>query len=295
MAVRDLGYRPYEGERLPASNNSKVLLRHGFERAWGSWLVKIAVWTCWIPPFVTGIVVGILFWIGREAPPGSLPEVNAAEEMRNLYGWVQLRGGCLPVPALMPFVTLITLGAGAAAIAEDLQHGAFQFYFSKPLTAPQYLLGRIGAVATWLLLITFPAGLLVVMVLVGVAPEEMRLERLGLLLPAAFQALLISVVTSCAAVGLSSLSKSRALTMSAWLMLLVLPHAIGAIVNEVSDWPWILLISIPELLNVVGDALFKIEPQNALRWYHALPVLAAISIGAVSLALHRVRRVEVIT
>ena len=41
-AIRDLGYRPYVGDRLPASNNTKVLLRQSLRRAWASWLVKVA-------------------------------------------------------------------------------------------------------------------------------------------------------------------------------------------------------------------------------------------------------------
>jgi hypothetical protein len=285
MAIRDLGYRAYEGERLPASNNSKVLLRHGLRRAWGSWLVKIAAFTGWIPPIVACAIVGIMFWITQQAPPGAeVPEMPAAEAVRDLFSW-----------QIWLFVTMVTIGAGAAAIAEDLQFRAFQFYFSKPVTPPQYLLGRIGAVAFWVFMMTFPGALLLVLVLVGTAPEELRLERTGLLLPTIFYSAIIAVVTACGSVGLSSLSKSRALTMSAWIILFLVPHALGAIVNAVSGWPYILLLSLPELLNIVGDALFKIEPETTLRWYHAAPVLALVAAGGTALALTRIRNAEVIT
>lgn len=285
MAVRDLGYRPYEGERLPPSNNTRVMLRHGLSRAWGSWLVKIAAFTGWIPPIVAGAIVGIMFWFTQQAPPGSeVPDIQAAGAVRDLFGW-----------QMWLFVTTVTVGAGAAAIAEDLQFKAFQFYFSKPVTPPQYLVGRIGAVAFWVFMLTFPASFLLVLILVGVSPPELRLERMGLLLPALFYSFVMAVVTACGSVGLSSLSKSRALTMSAWIILFLVPHALGAIVNAVSGWPWILLLSIPELLNVVGDALFKVTPETELRWYHAAPVLAAIAVGGAALALHRIRKAEVIT
>lgn len=285
MTVRDLGYRPYEGERLPASNNSKVLLRHGLSRAWGSWLVKIAAFVGWIPPVVACAIVGMMFWVAQQAPPGAeVPEMQAASAVRTLFTW-----------QVWLFVTMVTIGAGAAAIAEDLQFKAFQFYFSKPVTPPQYLIGRIGAVAFWVFMMTFPGALLLVLILVGTAPEELRLERMGLILPTTFYAAIIALVTASGSVGLSSLSKSRALTMSAWIVLFLVPHALGAIVNAVSGWPWILLISIPELLNVVGDALFKIEPETDLRWYHSAPVLALIVIGGIALALTRIRKAEVIT
>ena len=286
MAVRDLGYRAYEGERLPASNNNKVLLRHGLRRAWGSWLVKIAAFTCWVPPLIAmALVAFMVFMVPQAAQPGQeLPEMPAAEIVRDLFWW-----------QMWLLVPLVTLGAGAAAIAEDLQFKAFQFYFSKPVTPPQYLVGRITAVGFWVFMMTFPGAFLTIILLVGTAEADMRLELIGLLLPALFFSLIMSAVTAAGSVGLSSLSKSRALTMSAWIILLLVPHALGEIVNAVSEWPYILLISIPELLNVVGNALFKIEPENALRWYHAAPVLAAIAIGGTALALHRIRRAEVIT
>ena len=50
-----------------------------------------------------------------------------------------------------------------------------------------------------------------------------------------------------------------------------------------------------ELLGTIGDALFKIESESVLKWYHAAPFL----VGFVALALwgasERVKRAEVIT
>lgn len=287
MAVRDLGYKPYEGSRLPASHNTWVLLRHGLNRAWGSWLVKIAAFTAWIPPIVAMALVGFFFWLTQNAPPGAeaqTPELPAASFVRSLFDW-----------QMWIFVTMVTIGAGAGAIAEDFTFKSFQFYFAKPVTPPQYLLGRIGAVAIWVFMLTFPPALLIVLELVGTAPEELRLEQAGLLLPALFYSLIMSVVTSAAAIGVSSLSKSRALTMSAWITLFLVPHALGTIVEAISEWPWLLLASLPAVLGVVGDALFKIEPETALRWYHAMPVLIAVGAGGVYVAWRRIQSAEVIT
>jgi hypothetical protein len=106
--------------------------------------------------------------------------------------------------------------------------------------------------------------------------------------------LLLSIVVSTASIGVSALSDSRALTMSAWLVLLFIPQVLAAIVNAIADWPWLYLISIYELLSVCGDALFRIEAPNDLRWYYALPILAAVVVGGVAVAFRRVRDVEVI-
>ena len=63
MSVRDLGYRAYEGPRLPASHNTWVMIRHSLRRAWASWLVKLPVFFCLGTTVVLGIyyfVVGVL-------------------------------------------------------------------------------------------------------------------------------------------------------------------------------------------------------------------------------------------
>ena len=57
MSVRDLGYRAYEGPRLPASHNTWVMIRHSLRRAWASWLVKLPIFFC----LGTTIVLGIWY------------------------------------------------------------------------------------------------------------------------------------------------------------------------------------------------------------------------------------------
>jgi hypothetical protein len=192
------------------------------------------------------------------------------------------------------FVSMISVGAGAAVIAEDTAFKAFSFYFAKPVTPPQYLGGRVAAVAIFCFLVAFIPALLLTLTIVGFSPAELRLERTGVILPALLYSLLISIVVSTASVGLSALSSSRALTMTAWLCLLLIPHVIALIVDAIADWPWLYLLSIWEMLSVVGDALFKIEPTTDLRFWHALPVLVVVTVGGIALAYRRVRSAEVI-
>lgn len=282
MAIRDLGYQPYEGERLPPSHNTQVMLRHGLNRAWGSWLVKIAAFLCWIPFVVALAMAGGRFYFSNQ---GMVMEpLDAGAFVHGLYKW-----------QLWPFVTLVTLGAGSGVIAEDLTFKAFQFYFAKPVTVAQYLGGRIAAVAIWCFGLTFVPGALIIVALVGIGPEELRLERLGLLLPALMHSGLIAAVCSIGSVAVSAMSRSRALTMSAWILLFFVPHVLAFIVSAVGDWPWLELLSIPALLAHVGDALFRIAPANDLRWFHALPVLAGVCFGGLAYASMRLRTAEVIT
>lgn len=285
MGLRDLGYKAYEGERLPPSRNTWVLWRHGLGRAWGSWLVKVAAFTAWLPPIIAMAVLGFSFWLNQQMPPGAEPpELPVTGIVRGIYDW-----------QFWLFITMITMGAGASVIAEDRTFKAFQFYFAKPVTPVQYIAGRIAAVLLWCFLITFIPACLLVFEAAGIAPEELRLERMGMLLPSLLYSLLIAVVVGVGSVGMSALSKSRALTMTAWIMLLLLPTALGNIVYAISEWPWLLLASIPHLLGVIGDSLFKVESESALEWYHALPILVGLVAGSLYLTYDRVRKAEVIT
>lgn len=285
MPVRDLGYKPYEGERLPASHNWTVMFRHGLRRAWSSWLVKIAVFLGWGPAVLVAGWAFVQFRLAQEAPP------EAAEAVGLPAGTITL---ALLTWQMWLFATLASLGAGAGAIAEDLTHRAFQFYFAKPVTPEQYLLGRTAAVATVCFVLLFVPGVIGVTAVTAFAPREDMLSRAGLVLPTLFHCAIVSLTLATVSVGLSSLSRSRALTMSAWIMVFLIPEILAAIVFAIGEWPWLGLFSLPTLLGTVGQALFKIAPETELRWIHAAPMLAGIVGGSIALALARLRRAEVI-
>jgi hypothetical protein len=285
MTVRDLGYRPYEGVRLPPSNNTWVMLRQGLSRAWASWLVKIAVFLAFGPPLVAAAYVVIA--------AGGARMMQGDEAAMDFDGTVPLR--YLFTAQTWLVVSLITLGAGAAAIAEDLTFRAFQFYFAKPVTAVQYFAGRALAVAVLVFLVTFPPAVLVDLVIVVMTPLERAGEQSALILPCLVYSVLLAAVMGTASVAVSSLNKSRALTMSAWILCFVVPHALAAVVEGIGHWPWLYLGSFTGLLGVIADALFHVETDSELLWYHAVPVLVLLIVGSCALTLHRLRRAEVIT
>jgi hypothetical protein len=286
MTVRDLGYRPYEGDRLAPGHNTVVMLRHGVRRAWASILVKIAVFAGWLPAIVAVIAtLGVYYLAARSGPDAEGGSgLDAATTLRALVGW-----------QIWLALAMITLGAGASTIAEDLRLRAFQFYFAKPVTLEQYLAGRMGAVALWCFALLFGPLLLTLVAIVGTAPPGEWVGRVGLALPALFIALITSVSMGSLSVAVSALSTSRALTTSAWVVLLVVPHVLSAIVTSLADWPWLSLLSLPAVLGLLADALFKIEPQTAVRWYHALLVLCAAEVGALVLVRRRLAGAEVVT
>ncbi|MEC7525153.1 MAG: hypothetical protein VYE22_35045 [Myxococcota bacterium] len=288
MTVRDLGYRAYEGERLPSSQNTWVLLRYGMWRMWGSWIVKLTILAALVSGLIAAALVAATWWVrsqtvgaaGGELPP--LPGGEISSFFFNIQVWL--------------FATVLTLRSGAGVIAEDFTFRAFQFYFAKPVTIVQYLVGRVSALTILLFSVLFVPSLFVVLPLTGISAEEHRLEMAGLLLPSFFYSLIAAVALSTLSIGVSAISKSRALTMSAWIVLFVVPHVLALLVDAITDWSWLYLISIPGMLTVLREALFKITTEGSdVEWFHAGPVLGLLVAGAVAYAWNRLQKAEVIT
>lgn len=294
MTIRDLGYRPYEGIRLPPSHNTWVMLRQGLMRAWGSWMVKVAVLLCIVPSLLIATVVAARRLLMNEMGA----EGDAVPEDAIFFG-VQVMRIVFATQTWL-FVSLVTAGAGSTAVAEDFSFKAFQFYFAKPVTSLQYFIGRVLAVAVFVFGVTFIPAMLVNLVLAGTAPPDLRTADLGLVVPSLVHSLLLAVVMSTLSVAISSLSASRALTLSAWLFLFLVPHVVAAVIdglasmNEGDGWPWLYLASFTGLLGIIADELFKAQgAEPDLHWYYALPVLIAYVSGATSLIFYRLRRAEV--
>ncbi len=284
MTVRDLGYQPYEGKRLASGHNTWVMFRHGLGRVWSSWLVKLTAFLCWVPTVVALTVVGIRFYIEKKSPfQAEASAFDPADVIHTLYAW-----------QLWLFVTLVTVGAGATVVAEDLTFRSFSFYFAKPVALWQYVVGRLSAVGLWCFLLTWVPGVLVTMAIVSTREGEERMEALSLLFPVSTYAAVIAVVMTVVSVGVSTLSASRALTRSVWLLVFIVPHVVAIIAETVSGAPWFDLASIPAMVGHIGRSLLWMDPEGPVRWHHAAVVLATLLSLSLGLTHYRLRNAEVI-
>lgn len=301
MTIRDLGYRAYEGALLPASHNTWVLIRYGMARIWGSWINRLAVFGSILPLLAMCVValirVGILSRAGVELhelraqlpPDASGP---AAWFVADPAVWLRSLTGI----QFWFVISVVTLRSGAGVIAEDFTNRAYQFYFAKPVTPLQYILGRASALAIFLFALIQVPTLSLATVLAAVGPQDQLLEHMGLVLPALLDAAIIAVACAVLSIAISALSKSRALTMMAWGVLLFVPAVLASLIEGITEHEWGWLASPAGLLWVVGDALYKVQRDfDEVRWYYAAPLLAALVAGGAYLALRRIQQAEVIT
>ena len=281
MSIRDLGYRPYDGERHPAEKNTWVILRHSLGRAWRSWIVKLTLLFSWIP------VIGFIL-VTRAA--NMVQEQVGDSSGFDAKPWLDW----LLHTQWLSAAFVIALASGAGAIAYDLNHNAFAYFFSKPVTAAQYLVGRMGAVVLLCLFVTLmPVGIFSAAMIALRSGEPM--DNLIAFARATGGALIISIMMGVCSVGFSALNRSRAFTFSAWVLAFFVPWGLAMLVELVSEWPWLRLIAFPLLISDLVDAICaQTGPEEVVRWYHSAPVALCLVVGAIVVAYRRIRNVEVI-
>jgi ABC-2 type transport system permease protein len=193
------------------------------------------------------------------------------------------------------FVFIITIAAGASAVADDVRTRAFQNYFSKPVSREQYMFGRIVPVTFLAFLLTFGPALILVILAAAVAPDKAQATTAaGLAFPALVYGLLVSIVMGTLSVAVSAFSRSKGLTMTLWASIFFLPHVVAFVVKLVAKTNWLYLTSLPGCLGICGDAIFKRALEGQVQPWQALLALVVYVAAGLWLLRRKLLAVEVI-
>lgn len=132
-AVFDLGYKPYEGERLGRSGAIRSIVKDGVRRVLGlrrKARKKVYPWSLVILATLPAIVfVGLAFTLSAFNPDAESPFGGHAE-------YIGLTGAIV-----LLFVAL----AGPELLIPDREEGVLAVYSSRPMTAWDYIGARAGA------------------------------------------------------------------------------------------------------------------------------------------------------
>jgi ABC-2 type transport system permease protein len=291
-AIYTLGYERYQGPRRDRATRFWIIARNVARQAWKStWGVKL--------PLVLSsmVVVGacVAMWALRhrifdmvrqaaaESPvPIAVPGVEAA-----LYVSVS-------VFAFLAFV--LTTVVGCRAIADDLRMGAFQFYFSRPLQASDYVLGKLAGVLLIVGMPMFAGPVILALVRLLFAEGAADAWAHADIVPRAMAVGLVGTV-SYAIVGLAlgALVRRRIWAQAGFaIYYLVLANLIKTAANSAGE-PLLALASIDANLTSVGVALLDapLPPDTLLPPAWAAAVFTALLVGlGLAAILWRVRSAE---
>jgi hypothetical protein len=198
--VHAIGYRPLTGPRSvwPGWPIARTMLVLG----WRQRSTKFALLACFSVFAAHAMwVVGLL--LSRKIMGDTPASIMG---MDGLVGSVH--GALSRYVSVQFFATALALAVVAAgAVAEDRHAGAFELYFSRPLTRMQYALGKLlGAGLLSVATLVVPVFLLW-LTAVGIAPESIRSELWWLVVPAVGSAVLAGMVLTAVIIGLSALGQ----------------------------------------------------------------------------------------
>lgn len=133
--VFDLGYQPYEGQRLGRAGAVKAMIKDGLRRSFGirrKARKKVYPWSLVAMAFLPAVVfVGLAFALSTLDVDADSPFGGHAEYI-GLVGTV---------------IILFVASAAPNLLIPDREDGVLAVYSSRPMTAWDYIWGRVGALA----------------------------------------------------------------------------------------------------------------------------------------------------
>jgi ABC-2 type transport system permease protein len=195
-----------------------------------------------------------------------------------------------------PFVFFVTIYVGSGLIANDRRANALQIYLSKPLTRLEYIAGKAAALLVFLLFVTWVPALLLLVVQILFAGSFAFAQKNLFLFPAITVFSFLQVlVAAFAMLALSSLSKSSRFVAVMYAGLIFFTAALFQAIRGITGKSAFAWMSPTDLLEQLGDVIFRIEPRYDLPPAVAVVAVLVLIGGALFILDRRVRGVEIVT
>lgn len=279
MPIHDQSYRRYGGRRAVLGRAWTVIAWLGIRSMIGKRLFLGLLIFAWIPFIVRAVQI----YIAANFPQATMlaPTADTYREFVDHQG---------------PFVFFVTIWVGAGLIANDRRANALQIYLSKPIMRIEYIAGKLAVLATFLLLVTWLPGMLLLLLQVAFAGSFAFLRAHLFLFPALTLAALVQVlVASFTMLALSSLSNSAryvAVLYAGAVFFTDATYRALFLMTGSSSASW---ISFSANVTQVVDVIFRRSPRYDTPWPLSLLVIVAVIVVSMSILERRVRGVEVVT
>ena len=278
--LHDPSYRRYQGGRLPVGRAWGVILRHGLRTLLTRKVFLGLLLLAWVPFLVRSVQI---YAVVTYPQAGQVLPVSP-QMFRNFVDFQGL------------FAFFVTVYVGAGLIATDRRANALQVYLSKPMLRVEYIAGKLGILMVYLAAVTVvPALFLLVMQVVLTGNLDLHRANPGLVPAVVLASLLRVIVPAMAMLALSSLSNSSRYVAVMYAGLLFVSEALYGVMVFVTGSTRVAWVSFSRNMDVVTDAVFRVEPRYDTPVLVSLLVLLGLVVVAASVLERRVRGVEVVS
>jgi len=279
MPIHDQGYRRYAGARATVGRAWQVIAGAGIRSVVTKRAFIALMLFAWTPFVVRAVQIYVSANFQQAAflaPKG--------ETFREFLETQDI------------FVFFVTIWVGAGLIANDRRANALQLYLSKPLSAAEYVVGKLAILIVYLIFVTWAPAMGLLLVQAIFAGSFTFIRNNAYLLPAITLFSLAQVLlASTTMLALSSLSKSSRFVGVMYAGLMFFTAALFQALRGITRTTAFAWISPNDALEQLGDVIFRLEPRYELSPTAAgLTVVALIAVSGFILA-RRVKGVEIVT
>jgi ABC-2 type transport system permease protein len=299
VPIYDLGYRGWQGRLVPEAGRFWAITTTGMRLAWqtrflrGLPLLALAPAAFFAAGFfafeqiaTAGMSRAALDFLGT-----LLPGIHV--NMDRHFIWAALLSNFFRYPQALIMALVVGIIA-PPLVAKDVRSKAFMLYFSRPLTRIEYILGKMGVLWGYLLLITTIPALCLYVLGVFLSPQlsviaqtwDLPLRILG-------ASAVLMLPTAALALALSSLTSESRYATFAWFGIWAVGWVAYAIVNasflpgsrspgQTALVERVALASLYHTLGQVQNWVFGLEPSfGKVSWAAA----EAVAITLISLVI----------
>jgi ABC-2 type transport system permease protein len=282
--VFDLGYQPYDGDRLGRPATRSAIMRDGLRRVAGlrrKARRKILPWSLAAIAILPAVVFLALSVI-----------IGEALDTEDFFGPVQYF-------SFNAFFTLIFVAfASAELMVPDRIYGTLQVYASRPLSTVDYLVARSGALVAVVLGFLFIPQLLLWLGEAAVSSDgflSYLVDHLDVLWKAALASLVYMAASAPIALLVAALAAKASYSAGIFLGGIFIANGLSAGLVD-ADFPVFGLLSVGDHPGYVTDWIFDTSSETWIperagfdAWV-SLAVIAVVAVACGFLLLRRYRR-----
>lgn len=280
MPIHDQSYRRYLGKRAALGRSWTVIAEAGIRNMLRKRAFIGLLLFAWLPFVVRAVQI----YVASNYPQTATLLAPDAKMFRDFLEQQDF------------FVFVMTIYVGAGLIANDRRANALQIYLSKPLMRAEYIAGKAAVLFTFLLLVTWLPGMLLLFLQVMFKGSFEFLRVNAFLFPAITAAsLLQALLATFTMLALSSLSKSSRYVGILYAGIIFFTAAIYGAMYAITGSTSVSWLSVGSNLTQVVDVIFRQAPRYTTPWQVSLIVVLGLIAVSISVLERRVRGVEIVT